>query len=81
MKQNIYKTVLLAVGLILFAVALYVYFPRQNKLTRITVVGDSQTEGCAGYCGDDFFGRHASKTGVGRATGKCEEERSSQSGG
>ena len=44
MKQNIYKTILLAVGLILFAVALYVYYPRQNKLTRITVVGDSQTK-------------------------------------
>jgi uncharacterized protein YggE len=44
MKQNIYKTILAAVGLILFAVALYVYYPRENKLTRITVVGDSQTK-------------------------------------
>ncbi len=44
MKQNIYKTILLAIGLILFAVALYVYYPRQSKLTRITVVGDSQTK-------------------------------------
>ncbi|HSK74698.1 MAG TPA: SIMPL domain-containing protein [Pyrinomonadaceae bacterium] len=44
MKQNVFKIVLLAVGLVLFAVTLYVYRPNQNKFTRITVVGDSQTK-------------------------------------
>ena len=44
MKQNIYKIILLAIGLIFFAAALYVYRPVQNKTTRITVVGDSQTK-------------------------------------
>ena len=44
MKNNVYKMVLLAIGLVLFAVALYVYYPKQNKLTRITVIGDSQTK-------------------------------------
>ena len=44
MNQNVYKTALLALGLVLFAAALYIYFPRQNKFTRITVTGDSQTK-------------------------------------
>ncbi|CAN5650928.1 hypothetical protein BH24ACI2_BH24ACI2_03220 [soil metagenome] len=44
MKNNIYKIVLLSVALVLFAAALYVYRPNQNKLTRITVIGDSQTK-------------------------------------
>ncbi|MDQ3179858.1 MAG: SIMPL domain-containing protein, partial [Acidobacteriota bacterium] len=44
MKNNIYKIVILSIALVLFAAALYVYRPRQNKLTRITVVGDSQTK-------------------------------------
>jgi uncharacterized protein len=44
MNNNIYKIVLLAIGLILFAVTLYIYRPVQNKLTRITVVGDAQTK-------------------------------------
>jgi len=43
MKNNVYKIFFLAVGLILFAAALYVYRPNQNKLTRVTVVGDAQT--------------------------------------
>ncbi|MDQ3129539.1 MAG: SIMPL domain-containing protein [Acidobacteriota bacterium] len=42
MKTNLVKSVLLSLTLILFAVALYVFRPNQNSLTRITVVGDSQ---------------------------------------
>lgn len=44
MKNNVYKIILLALALVLFAAALYVYRPHQDKLTRITVVGDSQTK-------------------------------------
>ncbi len=44
MKQNLFKIALLAIGLILFAVTLYVYSPNRTKYTRITVVGDSQTK-------------------------------------
>lgn len=44
MRNNVYKIVLLSIALILFAAALYVYRPVQNKLTRITVIGDSQTK-------------------------------------
>jgi uncharacterized protein len=44
MKNNIVKIVLLVAALILFAAALYVYRPTRNNLTRITVVGDSQTK-------------------------------------
>jgi uncharacterized protein YggE len=44
MRNNVYKIVLLSVALILFAVALYIYRPAHNKLTRITVVGDSQAK-------------------------------------
>ena len=44
MKNNVYKIVLLSLALVLFAAALYVYRPFQNKLTRITVIGESQTK-------------------------------------
>jgi uncharacterized protein YggE len=44
MKNNVVKIVLLSVALVLFAAALYVYRPAKNNLTRITVVGDSQTK-------------------------------------
>lgn len=44
MNNNIYKVVLLAIGLILFGITLYIYRPVQNRYTRITVVGDSQTK-------------------------------------
>ncbi len=44
MKNNIYKIILSVIGLSLFAAALYVYRPAQNKLTRITVIGDAQTK-------------------------------------
>lgn len=44
MNNNIYKIALLAVGFVLFAAALYVYRPAQNKLTRITVIGDAQAK-------------------------------------
>jgi uncharacterized protein YggE len=44
MKNNIYKIVLLSVTLVLFAAALYIYYPKKDKLTRITVIGDSQTK-------------------------------------
>ncbi|MGI8638734.1 MAG: SIMPL domain-containing protein [Pyrinomonadaceae bacterium] len=42
--NNVYKVILLVAALILFTAALYIYRPTQNKLTRITVVGDSQTK-------------------------------------
>ncbi len=42
--NNIYKIALLAIGLLLFAVTLYIYRPVQNKNTRITVIGDSQAK-------------------------------------
>ena len=44
MNNNVYKIALLVVGFVLFAATLYVYRPVQNKLTRITVVGDAQTK-------------------------------------
>jgi len=44
MNNNVYKIVLLVIGFVLFAAALYVYRPVQNKLTRVTVVGDAQTK-------------------------------------
>ncbi|MDQ2746477.1 MAG: SIMPL domain-containing protein [Acidobacteriota bacterium] len=44
MNNNPGKIVLLVGALILFAAALYVYRPRENRLTRITVVGDAQTK-------------------------------------
>lgn len=43
MKNNIYKIVLLSLALVLFAAALYIYRPAQNNLTRVTVMGESQT--------------------------------------
>jgi uncharacterized protein len=43
-RNNIYKIVLLSLGLVLCAVALFVYRPVQNRLTRITVVGDSEAK-------------------------------------
>jgi uncharacterized protein YggE len=42
MKNNLVKIVLLAIGLVLFAAALYVYRPVRNNLTRVTVMGESQ---------------------------------------
>lgn len=42
--NNVYKIILLISAVILFAAVLYVYRPINNKLTRITVVGDSQTK-------------------------------------
>lgn len=47
MKQNIFKFILLATGLILFAVTLYVYSPSRKKYTRITVAADAQTKTAA----------------------------------
>lgn len=44
MRNNFYKFVLLAAALVLFAVALYVYRPEHNKLTRVSVVGDARTQ-------------------------------------
>jgi hypothetical protein len=44
MKNNVVKIVLLSLALVLFAAALYVYRPTRNRLTLITVVGDSQTK-------------------------------------
>ena len=42
--NNVYKIILLISAVTLFAAALYVYRPINNKLTRIKVVGDSQTK-------------------------------------
>jgi uncharacterized protein len=44
MKMNIYKFALILIGLVLFAAALYFYRPVSNNFTRVTVVGESQTE-------------------------------------
>lgn len=44
MDKNIFKAVALGIFLILLAVALFVYRPVENKLTRITVIGDSQAK-------------------------------------
>jgi uncharacterized protein YggE len=44
MKNNIFKIILLSVGLILFAASLYIYRPNHNKYTRVTVIGNSQTK-------------------------------------
>lgn len=41
---NYYKIAALGLFLLLFAVAIYLYRPNQNRLTRITVVGDSQAK-------------------------------------
>lgn len=42
--KNTYKLVLISIALVLFAAAIFVFRPVQNKLTRITVVGDSQAK-------------------------------------
>lgn len=44
MNNNIYKVALLIVGFVLFAAALYIYRPHENKLTRITVTGDAHAK-------------------------------------
>lgn len=44
MKNNVFKIASLSLGLILFAVTLYLYRPVQNRSSRITVVGDAQTK-------------------------------------
>lgn len=44
MNNNIAKIVLLGLALIILAAALYIYRPVQNRFTRITVLGDSQTK-------------------------------------
>ena len=45
MKSNVLKFVLIAIGLVLFAAALYLYRPpAANNHTRVTVTGESQTE-------------------------------------
>ena len=44
MKTNIFKFVLISIGLVLFAAALYQYRPVSNNYTRVTVVGESQTD-------------------------------------
>lgn len=44
MKTNILKFVLITIGLVLFAAALYHYRPVSNNFTRVTVVGESLSE-------------------------------------
>lgn len=44
MKSNVVKIGLLAVFLILFAATIYYYLPRPNHNTRVTVMGESQTQ-------------------------------------
>lgn len=44
MNTNVLRIVALGALLALFAVAIYLYRPNQNNLTRITVVGDSQAK-------------------------------------
>ncbi len=44
MNQNIFKFFLLGIGLIVFAVTLYLYAPNRAKYTRITVIGDAQAK-------------------------------------
>lgn len=44
MKNNLLKAGLLAVFLILLAAAVYYYLPRPNNNTRVTVMGESQTQ-------------------------------------
>jgi uncharacterized protein YggE len=44
MKTNILKFVLISIGLVLFAAALYLYRPVSNNFTRVTVTGESQTD-------------------------------------
>lgn len=44
MENNIFKAVALALSLLVFGVALYIYRPTENRLTRVTVLGESQTK-------------------------------------
>jgi uncharacterized protein YggE len=45
MKTNIWKFVLIFIGLVLFAAALYLYRPATaSNFTRVTVTGESETE-------------------------------------
>lgn len=44
MKTNVYKIVLVSIGLVLCAAALFLYRPVQNHYTRLTVTGQSQTK-------------------------------------
>ena len=44
MKTNVYKIVLVSIGLVLCAAALFLYRPVQNHYTRLTVTGHSQTK-------------------------------------
>jgi uncharacterized protein YggE len=44
MQKNIALTILLTIALALFACALYLYRPVSNNLTRVSVLGESQTK-------------------------------------
>lgn len=44
MKNNFYKIALLTTALVVFTFAIYLYRPVSNNLTRITVLGESQTK-------------------------------------
>lgn len=44
MSSNIFRIVALATVLLVFCVAMYVYRPQRDPMTRVTVVGDSQTK-------------------------------------
>ncbi|MDQ3321534.1 MAG: SIMPL domain-containing protein, partial [Acidobacteriota bacterium] len=44
MNNNVAKVVLLSLALAVFAAALYVYRPIQNKFTRVAVTGEAQAK-------------------------------------
>jgi uncharacterized protein YggE len=44
MNTNLFKFTALALFLVIFAAAIYVYRPTHSNLTRVTVTGDSQTK-------------------------------------
>jgi uncharacterized protein YggE len=44
MKNNYFKIALLFAALVVFALAIYIYRPATNNLTRVTVLGESQTK-------------------------------------
>lgn len=44
MKNDIYKWVALALFLVLLGTGLFIYRPVENRLTRVTVVGDSEAK-------------------------------------
>lgn len=44
MKKNVSLVILLSAALISFAAAFYFYRPVQNNLTRVTVIGETQTK-------------------------------------